>query len=83
MTSKTVQQIITIHILPNISRSKGNLAMKFGQLIRYSVRNTFLQKSCRKYGRETSARTLRSLLVPEALHKVKASGQHLSFNIFC
>ena len=32
MTSKTGQQIITIHMLPNISRSKGNQAMKFGQL---------------------------------------------------
>ena len=33
MTSQTGQQIITIQILPNISRSKGNQTMKFGQLI--------------------------------------------------
>ena len=33
MTSKTGKQIITIHILPNISRSKGNKIMKFGQFI--------------------------------------------------
>ena len=33
MTSQTGKQIITIHVLPNISRSKGNQAMKFGQLI--------------------------------------------------
>ena len=33
MTSKTGQQIFTIHIFPNISRSKGNQAMEFGQLI--------------------------------------------------
>ena len=33
MTSQTVQKIVTIHILPNISRSKGNQVMKFGQLI--------------------------------------------------
>ena len=32
MTSQTGQQIITIHILPNISRSKNNKVMKFGQL---------------------------------------------------
>ena len=33
MTSQTGKQISTIHVLPNISRSKGNQAMKFGQLI--------------------------------------------------
>ena len=31
-TSQTRQQIITIHILRNISGSKGNQAMAFGQL---------------------------------------------------
>ena len=41
-------QVITIHILPDISRSKGNQSMKFGQLIEYNVRNIFLQKSCMK-----------------------------------
>ena len=45
---KTGKQIITIHILLNISRSKVNQMMKFGQLIEYPVRNSFLQKSCRK-----------------------------------
>ena len=33
MTSQAGQQIITIHILPNISRTEGNQTMKFGQLI--------------------------------------------------
>ena len=33
MTSQTGKQIITIHVLPDISRSKGSQAMKFGQLI--------------------------------------------------
>ena len=37
MTSQTGKQIITIHILPNISRSKGNQTIKFGQLIEYNV----------------------------------------------
>ena len=38
MTSQTGQQIITIHILlPNISRSKDNHAMKFDQLIKYNM----------------------------------------------
>ena len=42
MTSQTGKQIITIHILPNISRSKANQATKFGQLIEYNMRNVFL-----------------------------------------
>ena len=39
---------ITIHILPNISRSRGNQTMKFGQLEEYNRRNIFLQKPGRK-----------------------------------
>ena len=45
MTSQTGQQIITIHMLLDISRNEVNQAMKFGQLIKYSVTNIFLQKS--------------------------------------
>ena len=48
MLSQTGKQIIPIHILSNISRSKSNQAMKYGQLIQYNVRYIFLQKSCRK-----------------------------------
>ena len=33
MKSSTGKLIITIHILPNISRGEGNQTMKFGQLI--------------------------------------------------
>ena len=33
MTSQTALQTITIHILRNISQSKGNQTIKFGQLI--------------------------------------------------
>ena len=40
MMSQTVQQIITIHILP--IRNKGNQVMTFGQLRKYNMRNTFL-----------------------------------------
>ena len=32
--------------------------MKFGQLIEYNKKNIFLQKLCRKWGRETSSRPL-------------------------
>ena len=49
-----VQQVTTIHILPDISRSKGNHTMIFGELIEYNMRNTFLEKSCKKYGAEAS-----------------------------
>ena len=39
--SQTGKQMITIHILPNISRSKGNQPLKFGELRKYNVRNIF------------------------------------------
>ena len=47
-----IKQII--HILPNISKSKGNQTMKFGQLIECNMRNIFLEKSFAQYGGETS-----------------------------
>ena len=34
MTSQTGKQIITIHILKNIAKSKTTQAMKLGQLIK-------------------------------------------------
>ena len=37
--------MITIHILSNIPRSKGNQTMAFGQLIVRSIRNIFLEKN--------------------------------------
>ena len=39
-------------MLPNISRSKGNQTVKFGQLIEYNMRNIFLKKSYAKCGGE-------------------------------
>ena len=45
MTSQTRQQIISTHILPDISRSKGNQTTKFGQVIEYNMRSIFLEKS--------------------------------------
>ena len=44
MSSQTRKQIIIIHKFPNISRSKGNQTMKFGQLTKYNVRNIFLER---------------------------------------
>ena len=43
MTSQPGLQIIAIYILPNISQSKGNQTMKFGQLVEYNKINIFLQ----------------------------------------
>ena len=51
MTSQPGKQTIAIHILPNISRSKGNQAMKTGQLIEYNMRNIFLEKPYTKCDR--------------------------------
>ena len=56
MTSQTGWQTIVIHILPNISRSKDNQAMKFGHLIECSMRNISLEKFYTKFGGKTSPR---------------------------
>ena len=42
MTSQPGQETIAIHIVPNISQSKGNQTMKLGQLIGYIKRNISL-----------------------------------------
>ena len=48
MTSQPGLKTIAIQILPNISQSKGNQKMKFGQLIEYNTKNIYLQKLCQK-----------------------------------
>ena len=48
MTSKPGSQTIAIHALPNISKSKDNQTMKFGQLIECNMRNNFFKKSYTK-----------------------------------
>ena len=58
MTSQPGLQTITIQILRNISQSKENQTMKFGQLIEYNKSNIFVQKLCGKWGKETSSRPL-------------------------
>ena len=47
-------QVILLHILPNIVRSKGNQTMKLGQVIEENMRNIFLEKSYTKCDGETS-----------------------------
>ena len=44
MTSQPEKLTIAIHILVSISRSKGNHAIRFSQLIEYNMRNIFLEK---------------------------------------
>ena len=56
MRSQTGKQIITIHILPDISRCRGNQTVKFDQLIKYNMSSIFIKKSCAKYGGETNLR---------------------------
>ena len=55
MMSQPGLKTIVMHILPNISQSKGNQTIKFGKLIQYN-RNIFLKKLSRKWGKETSSR---------------------------
>ena len=74
MTSKTGKQIIVIHILPNILRSKGNQAIKFGQLVEYDSRTIFLKNRA-----ENEAKILvldLFLLFQKTLYKMKTNGQH-------
>ena len=58
MTSQSGKQTIAIHILTNISRSKGNQTIKFGQF----TRNIFLEKSYTKN---------REKLFPDPFLKIK------------
>ena len=44
MTSQPGLQTIAIHLLPNISQSKGNQTMKFGQLMNITTEIFFLRK---------------------------------------
>ena len=44
MNSSTVNWETNNYLVPNISRSKGNQAMKLGKLIECNMRNIVLQK---------------------------------------
>ena len=48
------KQTTAIHILSNILRSKGDETID--QLIKYNIRNIFLEKSYTKFGGETIPR---------------------------
>ena len=57
MASLIGKLIIRIHILPNISESKSNQVMKFGQLIENYMKDIFHEEAYTKYGGETSRRS--------------------------
>ena len=80
MTSQFGLQTIVIHILPNISQSKGNQTMKFGLLIEHNKRNTFLQ-NCAEHEAGRLVPDL-FLFFKKAQYEVKGSGLQPSFNIF-
>ena len=58
--------------MSNILRSKDSQTMKFGQLIEYSMKNIFLEKSYSECGGETSPR----------LFSGKIKIEHISGSIF-
>ena len=53
MMSQPGSLAIAIHILTNISRSKGNQTVEPTQLMEYTIKHIFLEKSYTKFGRET------------------------------
>ena len=48
VTPQPGKQTNALQILSNISRRKGSQKMKIIQLIEYSMRNIFLETSCKK-----------------------------------
>ena len=81
MTSQAGKKIIATQILLNISRSKGNRAMKFGQSIEYNARNIFFFNN---YGENETGRLVPELFsfFKKALSKVNTRSHHLSLKIF-
>ena len=80
MMSQHGFQTITMHILHNISQSKSNQTMKFGQLIKY-IREIYLFKN---YAENEAGRLVPILfsLFEKAYYEVKSSDLQLSFDIF-
>ena len=74
--SQTGKETMTIHLLFNISRSKGNQTIKVGQLIKHNVINTFTQNMMQEMRRGDYFQT--SFCFLKTLYEVKASGQHFS-----
>ena len=56
MTSQAGSQKVSIHIMANIWRIKGNQTRKFGHLIEYNIKKIFVEKSYTKCVRDTIPR---------------------------
>ena len=79
MTPKAGEQIITIHIFPNISRRQSGNGTSSVDVIKRA--NFLIKKSCQKRGKETSSKPL--FIFKKTLYKTeKSTGQHLIFNTF-
>ena len=76
MTSQPGKQLIAMHILPSISRSKEDQTMSCGQLIEYNMINTFLESSYTKFGGESIPRSFSKTL------KLSISLEQLSKNLY-
>ena len=59
MASQPGLQTIAIHKLPNISQSKGNQTMKFGQFIEYKKINIFFKN----YAENEAGRLIQDLFL--------------------
>ena len=80
MISQTGNKMIKTHIFPDTSRSEGNQAILLGQLIKYNVKNIFLQKLCINEAERLVPNHFLSL--KKVLQKVKASALLVCFNKF-
>ena len=73
LISKFVTSIAK-HIFTNVSRTKGNQAMKFCQLVEQNMRKIFLEKSYTKFGGGTSPKSFseksKLSISPDRLSKV-------------
>ena len=78
MTSQYDWQTITIHILRNISRSKGNQTMKFGQLIEYNLKTIFFKNHTQSILEKLFPGTF-----PKSQNWAYLSFNNLKFDSFC
>ena len=84
MSSEPRKQAIAIQILSNISRSKGNQALKFGQLIDYNMRNIYLKKSYTKMWQRNYSQTLLYSLHLRQNFGILKTSVKIQFNyLFC
>ena len=58
MTVQPAKQTIAIYVLPNISRSKSNQTIKFGQLRKCNTRANSPEKSYTKFSGKTISRKI-------------------------